>query len=130
MQGVDMRGMASWIATVGIGVMATGCPPGGKGGTGPGNGSNGVVIPAGIPKLADLDRLRLAQRDALPFEGLVPRNFCFAPPAVDPATIDVDRSLFVHDRATLDAADFSLKRTLGKIAGDAAAAGAAGATAE
>jgi hypothetical protein len=128
MQGVDMRGMASWIVMFGIGVTATGCPLTGKGGTGPGNGSNGVVIPAGLPKLVDLDKLRLTQRDALPFEGLVPRNFCFAPPPVDPATIDVDRSLFVHDRATLDAVDFSLKRTLGKIASDAVAAGATGAT--
>jgi hypothetical protein len=131
MRGIDMRGMASWIVVIGFGVLATGCPPGGKGGgTGPGNGSNDRGIRAEIPTLVDLDKLRLVQRDALPFESLVPRNFCFAPPAVDPATIDVDRSLFVHDRATLDAADFSLKRTLGKIASDAVAAGAAGATAE
>src|SRR3954465_9893478 len=120
MEGVDMRGIASWIVMIGFGVTATGCPPGGTGGTGPGKGPNDRVIPT----LVDLDKLRLVQRDALPFESLVPRNFCFAPPPVDPATVDVNRSLFVHDRATLDAVDFSLKRTLGKIASDAVAAGA------
>ncbi|HEX7842065.1 MAG TPA: hypothetical protein VF469_31555 [Kofleriaceae bacterium] len=89
-----------------------------------------IAVPPGLPKLADLERLRIAQSDALPFEGLKPINFCFAPPPVDPATINVDRSLFVHDTATLTAVDFSLRRTLGKIASDAAAAGATGATAE
>jgi hypothetical protein len=88
-----------------------------------------IAVPAGLPKIADLEKLRLAQSDALPFEALRPINFCFAPSPVDVATINVDRSLFVHDSATLGAVDFSLKRTLGKIASDAAAAGATGATA-
>ena len=120
-----MRGTLSVIGTAVVGLAMIGCPPGGVGG-GTGTGVN----PKGIPRIADLDRLRAVEADALPFEGLRQINFCFAPAAVDPATINVDRSLFVHDRATLDAADFSLKRTLTKIAGDAVAAGATGATAE
>ncbi len=49
-------------------------------------------------------------------------RICLVPPATAPAAIDVHRSLFVHDRATLDAsgsgftANFSLRRTLGQIA--------------
>ena len=52
----------------------------------------------------------------LPFPFL-----CLIPPATPAAAIDPHRSLFVHDRATLDAGpDFSLRRTLGQIAGQVA----------
>lgn len=52
---------------------------------------------------------------------LLPRPFpfpqlCLIPPATPAAAIDPNRSLFVHDRATLDAADFTLRRTLKQIA--------------
>ena len=52
---------------------------------------------------------------------LLPRPFpfpqlCLFPPPTAAAAIDPHRSLFVHDRATLDAANFSLRRTLGQIA--------------
>jgi len=44
-------------------------------------------------------------------------SLCLLPPATSAAAIDPHRSLFVHDRATLDAGpDFSLRRTLGQIA--------------
>lgn len=44
-------------------------------------------------------------------------QLCLLPPATAPASIDPHRSLFVHDRATLDAGpDFSLRRTLTQIA--------------
>jgi len=60
----------------------------------------------------------------------IPRPFpklCLLPPATLRAAIDPHRSLFVHDRATLDAsgpgfmADFSLKRTLTQLATQASA---------
>jgi hypothetical protein len=41
---------------------------------------------------------------------------CILPPPTPPAAIDPHRSLFVHDRATLDARDFTLRRTLAQIA--------------
>jgi hypothetical protein len=52
---------------------------------------------------------------------LLPRPFpfpqlCLIPPATAPGAIDPNRSLFVHDRATLDAANFTLRRTLQQIA--------------
>lgn len=52
---------------------------------------------------------------------ILPRPFpfprlCLLPPPTAAAAIDPHRSLFVHDRATLDAADFSLRRTLKQIA--------------
>jgi hypothetical protein len=55
-----------------------------------------------------------------------PPRICVVPPATAPAAIDVHRSLFVHDRATLDAsgggftANFSLRRTLDQIAAQVA----------
>lgn len=45
---------------------------------------------------------------------------CLIPPTTLDAAIDPHRSLFVHDRPTLDGKDFSLKRTLGQIAGQVA----------
>ncbi len=44
------------------------------------------------------------------------------------ASIDPDRSLFVHDKATLDGADFSLRRTLQTLADQAIQGGADAAT--
>jgi len=129
-----MSGLVRVVVMVALGASAMACGP--IGGTtpkgGPGSGPVTVIPipPGGLTKLADLDRLRLAQTELLPFQNLPDLNFCFLPAKVDPATINVDRSLFVHDTATLTAADFSLKRTLTKIAGDAVASGATGATAE
>ncbi|HYH06418.1 MAG TPA: hypothetical protein VEK11_05080 [Thermoanaerobaculia bacterium] len=46
-----------------------------------------------------------------------PPKFCLFPPPTPASAMDPHRSLFVHDRATLDAGpDFSLNRTLGQIA--------------
>lgn len=83
--------------------------------------------------LASLDKRRRDDIDTLAFEPARERRFCTRPAAVDVGTIDVGRSLFIHDRATLDALGpdtFSLRRTLAKIAADSVAAGASGATAE
>ena len=123
-----MRGIVGAIAAATAGVVMIGCPPGPK--PGPVDpGRQGIDLRT-IPKIADLEKIRINQIELLPFEGLRPINFCFTPTPVTVASIDVNRSLFVHDRATLDAADFSLKRTLTKIASDAVAAGATGATAQ
>lgn len=68
----------------------------------------------------EAQRLQLA--NDLEFSPQIfPRGFpfpplCLIPPPTPPAAIDPHRSLFVHDRATLDAADFSLRRTLTQIA--------------
>lgn len=69
-----------------------------------------------------LGRLEFTPRRALP--GLPPRfpALCLRPPATAASAIDPHRSLFVHDRSTLDAsgpdftADFSLNHTLSQIA--------------
>lgn len=76
------------------------------------------------------ERTRKAIVDRLDFADLIGGPACRKPTPVDPATIDVDRTLFVHDRPTLDAADFSLGRTLGQLAAQANSAGASGVTAE
>jgi hypothetical protein len=116
-----------------------GAQPGAPG-TGAGSGApvtvarvNPIPIPPGILDLPALDRARRLETEALPFEAVATNlNICLAQTPVDKATVNVDRSLFVHDRATLDALGpnaFSLQRTLRKIAADAVAAGATGATA-
>ncbi|MEO8631095.1 MAG: hypothetical protein ABI612_23800, partial [Betaproteobacteria bacterium] len=62
----------------------------------------------------ELRRIGIVNR--LPFFP-IPRPFpCPVPPPTTDADIDPHRSLFVHDRATLDGADFTLGRTLGQIA--------------
>lgn len=93
--------------------------------------------PIAVPPDAKLDvrvleKARVDALGSLLFEPAVRPQLCFQPPPVDPATIDIDRSLFVHDRATLDALGdaFSLRRTLDELAADAVAAGAAGTTAQ
>lgn len=85
----------------------------------------------GETKFAVLERVRLNDLSALVFDSkpLQPK-FCLTPLPIAVSDIDVDRSLFVHDRATLDAGDFSLNRTLTKLAADAVAAGATGTTAQ
>ena len=68
----------------------------------------------GIRKL-DLARLQLLR--GLGFEdGAV----CVAPTPIATSDIDMHRSLFVHDEATLAAGNFSLRRTLRKLADDVA----------
>ena len=61
--------------------------------------------------------------------GFSDGSACWSSPHVAEVDIDVDKSLFIHDRKTLDAGDFTLTRTLVQLAGQAVAAGAAGTTA-
>lgn len=135
-----MHRMTGVVGFAVVGLLAA-CGPGGTtkppktGGDGaepdgPGGVSTKIIpIPPGLADIAALDKARRVESDALPFEAIKDLKVCFKPATVDVSTIDVDRSLFVHDRATLDAADFSLKRTLTKLAADAVAIGAKGATA-
>jgi hypothetical protein len=74
--------------------------------------------------LTEQEQRRLQIENTLEFSPrMSPRPFpipqlCLLPPATPAAAIDPHRSLFVHDRATLDAGpDFSLRRTLSQIAG-------------
>ena len=67
-----------------------------------------------LRRLQILNRLEFGGRLPFPFPDIP--NLCFIPRPTPAASIDPHRSLFVHDRATLDAADFSLKRTFGQIA--------------
>ena len=93
-----------------------------------------IARPVGVTlDLASLDKRRRDDIGTLAFESAREGRFCTKPAAVDVGTIDAARSLFVHDRATIDALGpdtFSLRRTLAKIAADSVAAGAAGATPE
>lgn len=94
-----------------------------------------IAVPPGAKlELAAFDRARVEELAALAFEPEVRSKLCILPKRkVEVGEIDVDRALFVHDRATLDALGpdgFSLMRTLKQIAGDAVAAGATGATPE
>ena len=150
-----MRGMGRAGAVAVIGLTTFACKGPDKqpaGGPGPGPGSAAMIVPdedvsgrrrpapgpiarpAGVTvDLESLDRSRRADQDALAFEPATERRLCFRPPAVDVKTIDPARSLFVHDRATIDALGrdtFSLRRTLAKIAADSTAAGATGVTSE
>lgn len=71
-----------------------------------------------IAARADLERLAALRGRLVRQAGFQDGEACVAPAAL-PA-IDMHRSLFVHDSATLGAKDFSLQRTLGKIAADVA----------
>jgi len=73
---------------------------------------------AGELEINQLSRNRLSLIRSFGFEegGVCVRPFPIAEP-----TLDSHRSLFVHDAATLGAGDFSLQRTLQKLAGDVAA---------
>lgn len=70
---------------------------------------------AGIKKL-DLARFHLA-RDL----GFEDGAMCVTPMPIAAPDIDMHRSLFVHDDATLSAGNFSLRRTLQKLADDVVA---------
>jgi hypothetical protein len=70
-------------------------------------------------RLEILNRLEFAGRLPFPFPDFP--ILCLLPRRTAAAAIDPHRSLFVHDRATLDAGNFSLARTLGQIAAQAAA---------
>lgn len=69
-----------------------------------------------------MDKLQLDElkrKDIIARLPFCPNNrfrFCFNPIQTQEADIDVDRSLFVHDKATLTAADFSLNKTLTQMA--------------
>lgn len=65
-----------------------------------------------------LDRLEFLPRRPFPrppFPFPFP-EFCLTPLPTVAGEIDIHRSLLVHDRATLDAANFTLRRTLGQLA--------------
>lgn len=59
--------------------------------------------------------------DGLDFLSFKFPRFCRLPIQTAAADIDPHRSLFVHDRATLDGADFSLNRTMGQLASQVSA---------
>jgi hypothetical protein len=63
-----------------------------------------------------VSRLEFAPIGIRPERSLPFPRFCFFPAPTAAAAIDPHRSLFVHDRVTLDAANFSLNRTLSQIA--------------
>src|SRR5687767_5991274 len=76
-------------------------------------------------RLGKEEAFRKARISSLGFEDDA-SGLCVAPLATNPAEIDVARSLWIHDRATLDwndpappagvPANFSLKSTLGQLA--------------
>jgi hypothetical protein len=123
----------------------TPAPSDGGGGTQPPppgpSGTGGVGEAAEAAEAADT--LELARRpfdnvaaiharatlgDFRGFESHV--SLCITPPQTTEAEIKVERSLFINDRATLDGADFSLRRTMSQLATQAVAANVGGATAE
>lgn len=145
--------ISTWaVAVVGLTTLACKTPerkPAGSPGPGLGSGAalskdedassrrlppRPIARPAGVTlDLASLDKRRRDDIDTLAFEPSREQRLCTRSTAVEVGTIDAARSLFVHDRATIDALGpetFSLRRTLAKIAADSVAAGAAGATPE
>jgi hypothetical protein len=79
---------------------------------------NSPPIRAGAATLRDTAALRLTLLRRLGFQD---GSACFAPVPISGADIDIHRSLFVHDAATLNAGNFSLRRTLTKIKDDVVA---------
>lgn len=75
-----------------------------------------VLIRQELARNEILDRLEFLPRFPVPRPPFPLPELCLLPPATPAAAIDPHRSLFVHDRPTLDGKDFSLKRTLGQIA--------------
>ncbi|MBC7955959.1 MAG: hypothetical protein H7Y33_08830 [Cytophagales bacterium] len=81
-------------------------------------------LPPGInpldPKLTPIQRDELRRFDIVNkldfLDQDVAKRVCLPSPPTSAADIDVHRSLFVHDRATLEARDFSLKRTMDQLA--------------
>src|SRR6266480_621004 len=95
--------------------------------------TNRIDVPEGLaawlqtPQVLGRDEAR--RRTIIDLLGFSDGPSCLTGPSFTVADIDVDKSLFIHDRETLDAADFRLSRTLHQLAIQAIAAGAAGTTA-
>lgn len=64
-------------------------------------------------KKFDLSRLQLIRR-----LGFVDGDICVAPVPIAAPAIDIHRTLFIHDDATLKSKNFSLRRTLQKLSTD------------
>jgi hypothetical protein len=142
----------TWLAGIVIATLALGCgdklQPGGKTShpeaTGPAADLARTPIPKSEPQIrafkrpdgatfkpADFDAKRRIDLDALGFGSATKLpNLCFQPPQIAESEVGIHDALFVHDRATLDARDFSLQRTLAKLASDAVTAGAPASTAD
>lgn len=81
-------------------------------------------LPSGLnpldPKLTPIQRDDVRRFDIVSKLDLLDRDFtkrvCLPSPPTSAADIDPHRSLIVHDRATLDAGNFSLRRTFDQIA--------------
>lgn len=84
-----------------------------------------AFIAPGLPLAQRQEQERLDVLASLDFLRDRPPRLCRLPAPTTAAELDEHRSLFVHDRATLDALGgklFSLKRTLGQIAAQVNAA--------
>jgi hypothetical protein len=99
--------------------------------------------PPPVPLTQALQERSVVLRDNEQFRRTLKLGFgfeestsCTTPPALTASDLDVNKSLFVHDRATLDGTtgpsgvNFTLRTTLGKLAAQAVNAGATGETAE
>ncbi len=71
--------------------------------------------------LEDARKLDLSRLQIIRNLGFEEGTMCVAPVPIAATDIDVHRSLFVHDAATLSAGNFSLRRTLQKLANDVGA---------
>lgn len=71
--------------------------------------------------LADIRKLDASRLKLIRQLGFEEGTMCIAPVPIAAPDIDVHRSLFVHDDATLSAGNFTLRRTLQKLANDVAA---------
>ena len=88
-----------------------------------------IPLPPGIdpldPKLTPIQRDDVLRFDIVNKLDFLDRDFskrvCLPSPPTSAADIDPHRSLFVHDRATLEARDFSLKRTMDQLASQVSA---------
>src|SRR6266550_1829904 len=95
--------------------------------------ANRIDVPDGLaawlqtPQVLSRDEAR--RRTIIHLLGFLDGPSCLSGPSFTVADIDVDKSLFIHDRQTLDAGDFTLHRTLHQLAIQAIAAGAGGTTA-
>jgi hypothetical protein len=89
----------------------------------PGPGDFAAMGRASLAKQADA---RLSIRKSLGFRD---GDACIVPPTIKTADVDMHRTLLVHDAATLNAGNFTLRRTLQKLADDVSAS-APGTTAE
>lgn len=71
--------------------------------------------------LADIRKLDASRLKLVRQLGFEEGTMCVAPVPIAAPDIDMHRSLFVHDDATLSAGNFSLRRTLQKLASDVVA---------